>query len=205
MKNLQRNNDWHNERKFRFTGSKISNLLGKQGLGKTGESYIFEVVYKGLFSDLEEEYVSQDMQTGIEREKHAFDKLTEILGKQFITTEKCGFFPYEDFGGASPDGLTSDDGVIEIKCPKAKTFFIVVRDNYIDPSYYDQMQMEMLSTGRSKAYYFNYFIDLNGVEFWHLIVVPRDEQRINFIKERMLEARDIALVYKMQLERNRQF
>lgn len=201
----QRTENWHEQRKFRFTGSKISNLLGKQGLGKTGETYIFEVVYNSMFPDLEEGFTSNDMLTGIEREPLAFKKLTEILGKRFIQTETCGFFPYEDYGGASPDGLTSDDGVIEIKCPKAKTFFEVVRTNNIDATYYDQMQMEMLSAGRSKAYYFNYFIDLNGVEYWHLIVVPRDEQRINFIKQRMLEARDIALMYKMQLEKNKQF
>lgn len=201
----QRTEQWQEQRKFRFTGSKISNLLSKQGLGKTGETYIFEVVFTGLYPDSEEIFVTQAMQDGIEREPLAFKKLTEILGKRFIQTETCGFFPYEDYGGASPDGLTSDDGVIEIKCPKAKTFFTVVRDNYIDPTYYDQMQMEMLSANRSKAYYFNYFIDLNGIEYWHLIVVPRDEQRINFIKSRMLEARDIALMYKMQLEKNKQF
>lgn len=201
----QRTESWRKEREFRFTGSKISNLLGKQGLGKTGETYIFEVVFNSMFPDLEDGFTSNDMLTGIEREPLAFKKLTEILGKRFIQTETCGFFPYEDYGGASPDGLTSDDGVIEIKCPKAKTFFEVVRTNNIDATYYDQMQMEMLSTGRSKAYYFNYFIDLNGVEYWHLIVVPRDEQRINFIKSRMLEARDIALMYKMQLENNKQF
>lgn len=201
----QRTQQWHEDRKFRFTGSKISNLLGKQGLGKTGETYIFEVVFNSMFPDLEEDFVSQDMLTGIEREPLAFKKLTEILGKQFITTETCGFFKWGDFGGASPDGLTSDDGVIEIKCPKAKTFFTVVRDNYIDPTYYDQMQMEMLSTERSKAYYFNYFIDLNGKEYWHLIEVPRDEQRINLIKERIKQAGDLALMYKMQLEKNKQF
>lgn len=205
MENTQRTQQWHEQRKFRFTGSKISNLLGKQGLGKTGETYIFEVVYNGLYPDLEEDFISFDMSVGVEREPLAFNKLTEILGKQFITTEKCGFFPYGDYGGASPDGLTSDDGVIEIKCPKAKTFFTVVRDNYIDPAYYDQMQMEMLSANRSKAYYFNYFIDLNGIEFWHLIIVPRDEQRINFIKERIKQASEIALMYKMQLEKNKQF
>lgn len=205
METNQRTENWHEQRKFRFTGSKISNLLGKQGIGKTGETYIFEVVFTGLYPDSEEIFVTQAMADGIEREPLAFKKLTEILGKRFIQTETCGFFPYEDYGGASPDGLTSDDGVIEIKCPKAKTFFEVVRTNNIDATYYDQMQMEMLSAGRSKAYYFNYFIDLNGIEFWHLIVVPRDEQRINFIKQRMLEARDIALMYKMQLEKNKQF
>ena len=30
MENTQRTEAWRNERKFRFTGSKISNLLGKQ-------------------------------------------------------------------------------------------------------------------------------------------------------------------------------
>lgn len=201
----QRTEAWHNERKFRFTGSKISNLLGKQGLGKTGETYVFEVVFNSMFPDLEETFISQAMQIGTEREPLAFKKITEILGQRFIQTETCGFFKWGDFGGASPDGLTSDDGVIEIKCPTAKTFFEVVRTNNIDSSYYDQMQMEMLSTGRSKAYYFNYFIDLNGKEYWHLIEVPRDEQRINLIKERIKQAGDLALMYKMQLEKNKQF
>lgn len=205
MKNIQRTEDWHEQRKFRFTGSRINELLGVKGLGKTGESYIMSVLIDSLYQDLEEKFISYDMQVGIEREPLAFKKITEILGEQFITTEKCGFFPYGDFGGASPDGLTSDDGVIETKCPKASTFFNVVLNNYVDPKYYDQMQMEMLSTGRSKAYYFNYFIDLNGIEYWHLIVVPRDEKRIELIKERINEASVILLDYKEKMLNNIQF
>lgn len=201
----QRSEQWHKERTARFTGSQISKLLSPKGLGKTGEAYIFEVVYNSLFSDLEENINTYDMQRGAELEPLAFEKLREILGKKFINIETCGFFPYKDIGGASPDGLTSDDGVIEIKCPKAKTFFNVVANNYIDPTYYDQMQKEMLSTGRSKAYYFNYFVDLNGKEYWHLIIVARDEKRINLINERLEQARDLATIYKQQILSNKQF
>lgn len=202
MQTKQRTSDWHNQRKFRFTGSKIHNLLGSKGISK---SYVFEVVFNSLFPDLEESFESYDMARGTSLEEPAFNKLTEILGKQFITTKKCGFFPYEDIGGASPDGLTSDNGVIEIKCPKAKTFFEVVRTNEVDPQYYDQMQMEMLSTGAEKAYYFNYFVDTLGREYWHLINIKRDNQRIELIKNRLEQARDLAKIYKIELLNNKQF
>lgn len=202
MATEQRSEEWYAERNFRFTGSRISEILGAKGVR---DSYISEVVEKSLFPDLEEPFTSKLMERGVELEPSAFKKLTEILGKRFIQTETCGFFPYEDYGGASPDGLTSDDGVIEIKCPKAKTFFNVVKYNYIDSKYYDQMQMEMLSANRSKAYYFNYFVDTNGKEYWHLILVEKDEQRINFIKARLKEAKDLALADKLRIEKNKQF
>lgn len=206
MNNIeQRSKEWFDERKGRFTGSQISKLMGVKGLGKTGESYIFEVVYKSLFEDLEEEYTSYEMDRGTELEPLAFEKLREILGKKFISIEKCGFIKYGEYSGSSPDGLTSNNAVIEIKCPKANTFFNVVRTNFINPDYYDQMQMEMLSTNRDKAYYFNYFVDLFGQEYWHLIEVKRDEKRIELIKERLNQAIELAKTYETELLTNKQF
>lgn len=206
MNNIeQRSKEWFDLRKGRFTGSQINKLMGVKGLGEVGKKYIYEVVYNSLFEDLEESFSSFDMQRGSELEPLAFDKLTEILNKKFITTENCGFFPHKEYSGASPDGLTSDNGVIEIKCPKANTFFNVVANDYVDPAYYDQMQVEMLSTNRDKAYYFNYFVDLNGLEYWHLIIVKRDEERIKLIEERLKEASVIAKEYKEKLINNKQF
>lgn len=201
----QRSPEWHNERIGRFTGSQIHKLMGVKGLGLTGESYIKEVVYKSMFPDLEDSFESYDMARGTELEPLAFNKLKQILGKRFIQIKRCGFFPYKEYGGASPDGISSDDGVIEIKCPKANTFFKVVAENYIDPQYYDQMQKEMLSAGKSKAYYFNYFVDTNGREFWHLIEVARDEKRIEQIKDRLLMAYAYGKSYKAKLEKQIQF
>ena len=200
----QRSQEWYNERKGRFTGSQIHKLMGVRGLGQTGETYIFEVVYNSLFDDLEENFTSYDMQVGVEREPLAFKKLSQILGQRFIKIEKCGFFPYLEYGGASPDGV-GEKAVIEIKCPKANTFFNVVKNNYVDPKYYDQMQMEMLAANKELCYYFNYFIDTNGKEFWHLIEVKRDEKRINEIKDRLILANALAEKFKKELLQNIQF
>lgn len=197
----QRTQEWFNARRYRFTGSRIHEIMGT----KISMAYVKEVVLEALDPYLEESYVSPDMERGNILEETAFKKLTEILNKRFIQTETCGFFPYENFSGASPDGLTSDNGVIEIKCPRAKTFFEVVETGKIDPKYYDQMQCEMLATGRSKAYYFNYFVNMNGKEYWHLIEVPRDEVRINFMKERIKQAADMAKIYEMTIKKNKQF
>lgn len=205
MNNIeQRSQEWYNERKGRFTGSQIHKLMGVRGLGQNGETYIFEVVYNSLFDDLEENFTSYDMQVGVEREPLAFKKLSQILGQRFIKIEKCGFFPYLEYAGASPDGV-SEKAVIEIKCPKANTFFNVVRSNYVDPKYYDQMQMEMLAANKELCYYFNYFIDTNGKEFWHLIEVKRDEKRINEIKDRLILANALAEKFKKELLQNIQF
>src|SRR5690606_27076807 len=83
-------------------------------------------------------------------------------------------------------GLVGKDAILEIKCPRSPKFFNLVANgsSAIDPGYYDQMQMQMLCTNSDKAYFFNYII-YNGQEMWHTIEVPRDEERIEFIKERI--------------------
>ena len=46
------------------------------------------------------------------------------------------------------------------------------------------------SSHSSKAYFFNYLID-NGKEYWHEIIIERDEVMIELIKNRILEATEI--------------
>ena len=67
-----------------------------------------------------------------------------------ITVEQCGFFTRDDWAGASPDGLTSDGGLIEIKCPfglkdKDEPAFKTAEEQ---PHYYAQMQFQMWVTGK---------------------------------------------------------
>src|SRR5690606_33249819 len=66
--------------------------------------------------------------------------------------------PYEDWSGASPDGLTSDGATLELKCPfglrnDPEPAFKRLDDQ---PHYYAQVQLEMLSAGRSHAYFAQY-------------------------------------------------
>lgn len=204
---MQRSSEWFDSRLGRFTGSRISELMGIKGLGKTGENYAFENACEIVFGRNEEEtFVSFDMQRGIDLEPLAFNKFKEIKSFDFIEVEKCGFFPFGKNAGASPDGLVNKDAVLEIKCPKPNKFFNLVHKGLeaIDNNYIDQMQMEMLVTNSIQCHFFNYII-YNGVEMYHEIIVKRDEERIEIIKQRIEEATKLRDNYINELKNNIQW
>lgn len=204
MEQLQRSIEWHEQRNGKFTASEIHKLLGIKGLGETGKTYAFEKAIEELYGEMDENFVSYDMQQGIEREPFAFAKFKELKGLEFLEVENCGFFPYGDHAGASPDGIVSNNAVVEIKCPKATTFFKLVATGVIDTKYIAQMQKQMLATGTTKAYFFNYLIH-EGKEYWHEIIVDRDEVMISKIRERLAEAIEIKKEYIKLINSNKQF
>lgn len=207
MENKQRSENWYNERLGRFTASEIHKLLGVKGLGLTGETYCFEKACEMVFGiDEEENFVSSDMQRGINLEPIAFRKFQELKELEFMEVKESYFFPFGDSAGASPDGLINNDGVLEIKCPRSKKFFRLVSDGEkaIDSEYYAQMQMQMLCSNSDTAYFFNYII-FKGVEMWHEIIVKRDDVMIEKIKERIIEATKIRDEFVQYLTINKQF
>ena len=203
----QRSKEWYSERLGKFTASEISKLLGVKGLGLTGESYCFEKACEIVFGvDEEESFVSMDMQRGINLEPLAFNKFSELKQLEFIETKNAYFFPLGDYAGASPDGIVGNDAVLEIKCPRSTKFFKLVAKGEIaiDSEYYDQMQMQMLCSNSTHAYFFNYII-FKGVEMWHEIEVKRDEKRIELIKERLEQAVRVRDEFVQYLLNNKQF
>lgn len=203
----QRSNDWFNLRQGRFTASRITELLGKQGFGLTGENYIFEKAVEIVYGiDEDENLTTFDMQRGINLEPLAFRKFKELKEFDFIDVKESYFFPYTNNAGASPDGIVGDDAILEIKSPRSKKFFKLVAKGLeaIDQIYYDQMQMQMLCSNSKKCYFFNYII-FNGQEMWHEIIVERDEKRIDFIKERIEQAVKIRDEFVQYLIENKQF
>ncbi len=199
----QRTAEWYNARLGKFTASEIHKLMGIKGLGETGKSYAFDKAVENLFGEVKENYISYDMERGKNLEPFAFAKFKELKELAFLEVEKCGFFS-SNFHGASPDGLVSDDAILEIKCPNATTFFKLVVDSEIDKKYYYQMQHQMMVTGRSKAYFFNYYI-FDGLEYWHEIVIERDVEVCNAIMGRILEANEIKQDYINKLKLNKQW
>jgi exodeoxyribonuclease (lambda-induced) len=181
----QRSLVWYQERYGKFTASKINDLLGIKGLGLTGETYAVEKAIEQLFGEVEEGFTSKDMQRGIDLEPAAFAKFVEVHPN--LKVQNCSFFAYGEHAGASPDGLVDDDANLEIKCPKGKKFFRLVAEENIDKVYIAQMQMQLLATGRKRAYFFNY-LELDGKVYHHTIIVERDEAMIDLIKERLDEA-----------------
>jgi len=111
------------------------------------------------------------------------------------------FFPFGESAGASPDGLVNDDSILEIKAPRRNKFFKLVANgiDVVDSKYIAQMQMQMLCTNSNRAYFFNYLIE-NGKEYWHEIIIERDEAMIDLIKERIKIATKIKLEYIHKLK-----
>lgn len=204
---LQRSKDWFDARKGRFTASDIHKLLGVRGFGQTGETYIFEKAVEEVFG-LEEDndFTSYDIKRGVTLEPLAFRKFKELKQFDFIEVQEATFFPYGSNAGASPDGLVSNNAILEIKCPRANKFFNLVAKGIdaIDKEYFYQMQMQMLCTNSDKAYFFNYII-FNGKEMWHELEVNRCEKTIDLIKQRIIEAIAIKKDFIQYLITNKQF
>jgi exodeoxyribonuclease (lambda-induced) len=204
MEQLQRIESWKQQRYGKFTASEIVKILGVRGLGETGKNYAIDKAIEALYGEFEENYISYDMQNGIDTEPLAFAKFKELKSLEFLEVTNCGFFDNCEHSGASPDGLVSDDAILEIKCPKSSTFFKLVATNEVDAKYYAQMQMQMMSTNRNKAYFFNYLIH-EGTEYHHEIIVERDEVMIEKIKERLQEVIEIKTEYINKIKLNKQW
>jgi len=200
----QRSDEWRKQRHGKFSASEIHKLMGIKALGETGKSYAIEKAIEQLYGDVDENFISYDMERGIELEPLAFAKFKELKSLEFIDVLNCGFFTLSDSAGASPDGLVGYDAVLEIKCPKASTFFKLVATNEVDQKYFYQMQMQMICTGREKAYFFNYII-IEGLEYWHSIVVERDQTICDKIIERIAEAIQIKDEYINKINNNKQY
>ena len=200
----QRTNEWHEQRKGKFTASEVYKLMGARGLGETGKTYAIEKAIDELFGITEERFVSYDMERGTTLEPLAFNKIKELFDLDFIDVTNCGFFTKDENSGSSPDGLIGSDGILEIKCPRTETFFKVVATDEIDSKYFYQMQKQMDDTNRTYAIFFNYCI-IDGEEFWHQIRLERCQETIDQINERITEAVEIKNKFINQINTNKQW
>lgn len=204
----QRSHEWHEQRRGKFTSSKISSLMAVKGLGKGADTYCFELacdIVMGL--DPDSDFESYDMKRGNDVEPYAFASFAEEIAKDFITVKMCSFIPLNANTGGSPDGLTSDNGVLEIKAPKRNKFLRLVYENSIaeiEDEHMNQMQHQMWVAGAEKAYYYNAYIH-NGILLGHKIIVPRMEERITIISERINQAIPIRDMYVEKLLKNANF
>lgn len=199
----QRSDEWFQKRLGRFTASEIHKLMGVKGLNQTGKTYAIEKAIEVIDSS-EEVIYSADLKRGVELEPLAFSKFKELKYFDFLDVTESSFIEYGEHAGASPDGAVSNNSGVEIKCPKHAKFFKIVADSEIDDEYMWQMQKQMLSAKTEQTYFFNYIIS-KGKEFWHEILVPRDEKKIDLIKSRLTEAIEIKLNYIEKITANKQW
>jgi exodeoxyribonuclease (lambda-induced) len=109
---------------------------------------------------------------GVENEPKAIAQL-EFMHD--ITVIQTGFYAFNEVLGASPDGLVGDDAVVEVKCPYSLRSGGEFKSVFEQPHYMHQVQLEMLATGRDRAYFYQWSPVADMLE-----IVERDTEWLKY-------------------------
>ena len=126
--------EWHQLRLGKITGSRLKKMMAKDNLSLIDELIAEEQV--GIADD--DEFVSDEMQRGIDMEPLAIQEYCNITG---YTVEHPCFLQSEDWPilCQSPDGYIGNTGAVEVKCPKTKTHIKYIRMGKIPNEYKEQV------------------------------------------------------------------
>ena len=129
----------------------------------------------------EETPMTSDMWRGVESEPFAREEYAE----HFAPVEQVGFM-LRDEGkwqlGYSPDGLVGDDGLLEIKSPRAKTHVGTILADEVPAHYMPQLQAGLLVSGRKWIDFVSY---VGGMHLCPIRVYP-DERWFDAITDACL-------------------
>lgn len=129
------------------TYAKIAPPVIEVANNDTARGVIGALVAERITGLVEPTFTTDDMMRGIEHEPYARD----IYSGHYQQAVECGFMRYEGDGwtlGYSPDGLVADDGLVEIKCPRAKGHVATILADEVPPFYMAQLQAGLLVSGR---------------------------------------------------------
>lgn len=105
--------------------------------------------------------------------------------RSFNDVQIIGVIELDDWVLCSPDGLINDDGLYQAKCPIFNTHKEYLKTKKIPSNYYKQMQFELYVSGRKYNVFNSYHPSLPPLD----IIVYRDEEMIELIKQRISEAK----------------
>lgn len=149
MTDLQRTDDWFQDRLGAVTASRVADVMAKtkSGYGAGRANYMAQLVCERLTGEREQGFCTAAMQRGIDLEPQARAMYEFHSGNAVVET---GFVLHPKIAmcGASPDGLVGDKGLCEIKVPNTATHIATLRGGAIDDRYVKQMHLQMLCTGR---------------------------------------------------------
>ena len=140
--------EWLEARLGLATASRFKDILTtiKTGESAARRNYKAELVVERLTGQLGDRYSNKYMEYGTETEPLA--RLEYIL-KSGNSVDEAGFFQHPSLeAGASPDGLVSQDGLIEIKCRQIANHLQMLHVNEVSPEYIPQIQGQLWITGR---------------------------------------------------------
>jgi putative phage-type endonuclease len=194
----QRSEVWRDARCGKFTASEIWKLMTNPRSksaewSETALTYINTKVAEELTGQVHQNSNAFPLVWGEENEPNAkayFENITKLK------VEQCGFQPFTDHSGGSPDGLIGEDSIIEIKCPynSANQIDYLQIESDLDiyegwPEYYWQMQANMLFTKRVQCYFITYDPRFNNdSQRIKVVLVLRNPEHQTAMLERLEKA-----------------
>lgn len=166
--------EWWEARRGIPTASAFDRIItAKTGKFASGsESYIYELLAEKVRLDppvMTEGPTTPAMKEGLESEPEArkwfafhTDKKVREVG--FIISDDNRF-------GCSPDGLVSDDAVLELKCPQGKKHVEYLLGGKVPDEYKAQCHGQMIVTGLKRCYFVSYCLGFDPL----LVEVTPDE------------------------------
>lgn len=145
----QRSPEWFQERLGKVTASRVADVMArtKSGYSASRANYLAQLVAERLTGQPQESYTNAAMQWGIDQEPAAkaayeFYRNAEVLPVSFLPHPKI------KMAGASPDGLVSSAGLIEIKCGNTATHLDTLLSGSMPPKYLHQILMQLACSER---------------------------------------------------------
>lgn len=167
----QRSEEWYAARRGMVTASAVSALLTptlRVAENDTARGLTLTLAAERITGRTEETPITSDMWRGIEHEPFA----RAVYAEHFAPVTELGFMVREEDGwrlGYSPDGLVDDDGLIEIKCPRAKAHIVTILTDEVPAKYMAQLQAGLLASGRA---WIDYVSFVGGLPLYRKRVYP---------------------------------
>ena len=174
--------EWLAARAGKVTASRINDVMASKTTAAYRD-YRAQIVAEILTGQPQESgFTNAAMQWGTEQEKFARAEY-EIFCGWDVQEVGLVLHPTIERGAASPDGLVSTNGLVEIKCPKTATHLQTLIDKKQPKQYENQMLWQMACTGREWCDFVSY--DPRLPEDLQLFVhrFDRDDKRIAEIEE----------------------
>lgn len=141
--------EWFAARLGKVTASRVADVIAQTKTGPAAgrTNYAAELIVERLTGVAPERFTNAAMQWGTDQEPAAREAYEFKTG---AWVDQVGFIPHPRISnaGASPDGLVSTDGLVEIKCPNTATHLNTLTSGKPAVKYVTQMMWQMACTDR---------------------------------------------------------
>jgi len=178
--------EWHQLRLGKVTASRVADILAKTKTGPSAsrQNYLIELALQRTTGIIQESYSNAAMEWGTQTEPQA-RVAYEVNTNNFVDQVAFIDHPSIEWFGCSPDGLVSDRGLVEIKCPNSTTHWEYFKFNRPPQKYVIQMQAQMAVTGRDWCDFISFDPRMPERSQLLIVRVDRDEAFIVEMEEQI--------------------